>query len=180
MLSIFVPKIELFDESKDRFVTIQSQTLLLEHSLLSISKWESKWMKPFLDDKNKKTNEEVIDYIRCMSTRPIKREVLNALTIEDINSIVEYIDSPMTASSVTIIGNDKPRRETITSELIYYWMINAGVPFECEKWHLNRLLMLLKIFGAKNQTHKKINAKESARIQSDLNAQRRRMLKSKG
>ena len=181
MLKITIPKTEIFDENKEVFIYIKRTELILEHSLLSISKWESKWMKPFLDDSYEKTDEEVLDYIRCMSIREIDSNVLLGLRKKDIDSIIKYIDSPMTASSVTFYSPKKSnKKEKITSELIYYWMIASGIPFECEKWHLNRLLMLIKIFGAKNSSDKKVSASETAKMQSALNAKRRAMHKSKG
>lgn len=181
MLKIIIPKTEIFDEDKETFTYIKRTELILEHSLLSISKWESKWMKPFLDNSYEKTEQEILDYIRCMSIREIDSNVLMGLRPKDIESIVKYIDSPMTASTVTYHSPKKNiKKEKITSELIYYWMIVSGIPFECEKWHLNRLLMLIKIFGAKNSSDKKMSAAETAKMQSALNAKRRSMYKSKG
>lgn len=180
MIEIEIPKTELFDEETNKFINIEKQTLVLEHSLISLSRWESKWLKPFLDEKNKKTSEETLDYIRCMSIKPLKSDVLLGLTQRNIKEIVDYIDSPMTASTVTFFNEKKNKKnEKITSELIYYWMICAGIPFECEKWHLNRLLMLIKIFSAKN-SNEKMGKVEAAKMRSDLNKQRRKKLKSKG
>ena len=182
MLVLNIPEMELFDESTDRFVKIKPQTLKLEHSLISISKWESRWLKPFLTKENK-TREELLDYIRCMLLNPLVDDnVINYLSANDINKIIDYIDSPMTATTITVFENKKvnQKSETITSELIYYWMISAGIPFECEKWHINRLFSLLKICSVKNAPKTKTNTREYARTQSEINAKRRAMMRSKG
>lgn len=181
MLVLDIPDMELFDESTDKFITIKAQTLKLEHSLISISKWESKWQKPFLT-KEKKTKEELLDYIKCMIVNPLQNsDVVDYLPGNEVNKIVDYIDSPMTATTVTFFDDKKPKpkAETVTSELIYYWMISAGVPFECEKWHLNRLFALLKICSAKSAPNKKAS-KDVMRSQAALNAARRAKYNSKG
>lgn len=180
MLVLKIQDTELFDEETDRFIEIKSQVVKLEHSLLSISKWESKWCKPFLVDKNK-TSEEVLDYIRCMIVNPSKeQDIIPALRPEDIDKIINYINSPMTATTVTFFDAKNYKKETITSELIYYWMIAASIPMECEKWHLNRLFALIKICGAKNQNSKKVNSSSYLKRQAELNAKRRAKLHSKG
>lgn len=181
MLVLDIPERELFDESTDRFIKIKAQTLKLEHSLISISKWESKWLKPFLT-KERKTKEELLDYIKCMNTNPVQdTDIVQYLSADEINKIIEYIDSPMTATTVTFFDEKKPKskEETITSELIYYWMISAEIPFECEKWHINRLFALLKICSAKNAPKKKMT-KDMAQSQAALNAKRRAILKTRG
>ena len=182
MLILEIPETELFDESNDRFVYIKSQTVKLEHSLISISKWESKWEKPFLN-KDKKTKEEILDYIQCMFVNPAQdKNVVLAFSSKDIDKIIKYINASMTATTVTFFGKDpykKSKEETVTSELIYYWMITAGIPFECEKWHINRLFALLKICSAKNAPKKKMT-KDMAQSQAALNAKRRANLKSRG
>ena len=181
MLTLEIPETELFDESKDRFIYIKQQTVKLEHSLISISKWESKWEKPFLK-KDKKTKEEILDYIKCMFVNPAQdKNVVLCFSGKDIDKIIEYINAPMTATTVTFLEKDrtKTKEETITSELIYYWMISAGIPFECEKWHINRLFALLQICSAKNTPKKKMT-KDMAQSQAALNAKRRANLKSRG
>ena len=181
MLVLDIPERELFDESTDRFIKIKAQTLKLEHSLISISKWESRWLKPFLT-KEKKTQEELLDYIKCMNTNPVQdTDIVQYLSANELNKIIDYIDSPMTATTVTFFDEKKPKikEETVTSELIYYWMISAEIPFECEKWHINRLFALLKICSAKNAPKKKMT-KGMAQSQAALNAKRRANLKSRG
>ena len=181
MLVLDIPERELFDESTDRFIKTKAQTLKLEHSLISISKWESRWLKPFLT-KEKKTQEELLDYIKCMNTNPVQdTDIVQYLSANELNKIIEYINSPMTATTVTFFDEKKPRakEETVTSELIYYWMISAEIPFECEKWHINRLFALLKICSAKNAPKKKMT-KDMAQSQAALNAKRRANLKTRG
>jgi hypothetical protein len=180
MLQITVPAIELWDEVKEEFVNRKEQTLQLEHSLVSLSKWESKWHKPFLS-KTEKTNEETIDYIKCMTiTQNVDPETYNYLTRDNIDRITEYINDPMTATTFSDDKSGKTSREIITSELIYYWMIAANVPFECQKWHINRLITLIRVCGIKNSPPKKRSKKELMNRQAALNAARRKQLNSRG
>ena len=140
MLKITVPSSEQWDESKQEFVYTKECTLELEHSLVSLSKWESKWCKPF-NSKTDKTYEETIDYIRCMTLNSnVDPSVYSCLTNENINEINNYIEALMTATWFSKESQGKSNSEQITAELIYYWMIALGIPFECQKWHLNRLL----------------------------------------
>ena len=180
MLQITIPAVELWDERKQEFVTTKEQTLQLEHSLVSISKWESKWCKPFLS-KQEKTFEETLDYIKCMTITPnVDPEVYNYLTNKNIEEINNYINAPMTATYFSDDKTVKPSREQITAELIYYWMIALNIPFECQNWHLNRLLTLIKVCNIKNQPPKKISKKEIMRRNAALNAARRKQLNTKG
>lgn len=180
MLRIIIPSTEMWDEVNEKFVDSKEQVLQLEHSLVSLSKWESKWCKPFLSKENK-TFEETIDYIRCMTiNQHIPDEVYNCLTGENIREINEYISAPMTA---TRFGNDvmgKGSREQITSELIYYWMIALNIPFECQKWHINRLLTLIRVCNIKNQPSKKMSRREIMSRNTALNAARRKKLRTNG
>lgn len=179
MLNIVVPARELWDEVNEQFISIKEQKLQLEHSLISLSKWESKWRKPFLS-KKPMTHEEAIDYIRCMTlTQNVDPVVYYCLTNENIKEINDYIDSPMTAT--TFSDNKRsPNREVITAEIIYYWMIALNIPMECQKWHLNRLLTLVEVCNIKNSPKKKIPKKELASRNRALNSARRKMLNSKG
>lgn len=181
MLSITVPAIDGWDDDKQEFVDIKpSRTLSLEHSLISLSKWESKWCKPFISTKDK-TQEETIDYIKCMTlTQNVTDDVYNRLTFENIKQINEYINAPMTATWFSNDKNGKTSREQITSELIYYWMITLNIPFECQKWHLNRLLTLIRVCNIKNQPPKKMNRREILSRNAALNAARRKQLNTKG
>lgn len=180
MLQITIPAVELWDERKQEFVTTKEQTLQLEHSLVSLSKWESKWCKAFLT-KQGKTFEETLDYIKCMTiTQNVDPEVYNHLTNENIEEINKYIEAPMTATYFSDDKTAKSSREQITAELIYYWMIALNIPFECQKWHLNRLLTLIKVCNIKNQPPKKRSRKEIMSRNAALNAARRKQLNTRG
>lgn len=179
MLTITIPSQELFNDKTQEFVSIKGCTLQLEHSLVSLSKWESKWNKPFLS-KEKKSIAETLDYIRCMTiTQNINPEIYNFLTDKNIDDINNYIDAPMTATTFSDNGS-KDNREIVTSELIYYWMISLNVPMECQKWHLNRLLTLIRVCNVKNTPPKKMSRKEIMSRNAALNAARRKKLNSKG
>lgn len=180
MLRIIIPATEQWDESKNEFVYTKSQSLSLEHSLVSLSKWESKWCKPFLS-KEIKTAEETIDYIRCMTlTQNVDPNIYNYLTNENIIQVNRYIEAPMTATWFNSNNKGKPNSEQITSELIYYWMITLNIPFECQKWHLNRLLTLIRVCNVKNQPSKKMTKKELLSRNAALNAVRRKKTNTKG
>ncbi len=180
MLIITIPATEEFDEAKGEFVYTREQTLQLEHSLLSISKWESKWCKPFLG-KQDKTREEVIDYIKCMTlNKGIDENVYGCLTQKNFEAINAYIGAPMTATTFSEDKNGKKNREIITAELIYYWMISLNIPFECQKWHINRLLTLVRVCNIKNAPPKKMSKREIASRNARLNAARRQQLNTKG
>lgn len=181
MLQLIIPiSPEGWDEKKQEFVEPKNQVLKLEHSLVSLSKWESKWCKPFLS-KEPKTYEETIDYIKFMTiTQNVNPEVYDHLTRANIQAINDYISSPMTATTFYEDENDKRSREIVTAELIYYWMIALNIPFDCEKWHLNRLLTLVKVCNKKNTPPKKRSKSEIMRRNAALNAARRKQLNSKG
>ena len=181
MLQITIPKTELFDEARQEFIYVSKPvTLSLEHSLVSISKWEAKWKKPYLSNEEK-TVEEVIDYIRCMTiTQNVDPEVYYALTAENLKEIEEYIQDPHTATTINEIGRAKKSSEGVTSELIYYWMCSYQIPFEAQKWHLNRLMTLIRIAGIKNSPDKKMSKNDIYKNQRELNALRRAKSKSRG
>ena len=181
MLELTITFPELYDEGKGEFIPAKPpQTLKLEHSLVSLSKWESKWCKPYLT-KVPKTTEEVIDYIRCMTlTQNVDPNAYYYLTKEQCDKIADYIEAPMTATHVTIPDDGKRSREQVTSELIYYWMLSLNIPWECQKWHLNRLLTLIKVCNAKNTPPKKRSKQELRASYAALNAARRKKLNTKG
>ena len=180
MLRITIPAIELWDENKEEFINTKEQTLQLEHSLVSLSKWESKWNKPFLS-KDTKTEEEELDYIKCMTiTQNVDPNVYKFIPLNIREEIKEYINAPMTATWFSEDKNTKNSSEQITSELIYYWMVAQNIPFECEKWHLNRLITLIKICNIKSQPPKKMGKKAIMSRNAALNAARRKQLNTKG
>ena len=180
MLRITIPATELWDENKEEFINTKEQTLQLEHSLVSLSKWESKWNKPFLS-KDTKTEEEELDYIKCMTiTQNVDPNVYKFIPLNVREEIKEYINAPMSATWFSEDKNTKSSSEQITSELIYYWMIAQNIPFECEKWHLNRLITLIKICNIKSQPPKKMGKKAIMSRNAALNAARRKQLNTKG
>jgi hypothetical protein len=181
MLRIAVPVgPEEWDEEKEEFINPKIQTLQLEHSLVSLSKWESKWCKPFLSSKEK-TIEETMDYIKCMTiTQNVDPDLYNHLTAENIEKINQYIYAPMTATTFSDGKTNKPNREIITSELVYYWMVALNIPFECQKWHLNRLLTLIRICNVKNEPPKKMSKRDVMSRNAALNAARRKQFNTNG
>lgn len=180
MLEVVVPLIpEKWDEEKEEFIPPVTQVLQLEHSLVSLQKWESKWKKPFLS-KQEKTIEETIDYIKYMTiTQNVNPDIYNHLTDEHIRQINDYISDPMTA---TTFSNESrgSGREQVTAELVYYWMIALNIPFDCRKWHLNSLLTLIRVCNVKNSPPKKMSKGEIMSRNAALNAARRQKLNSKG
>lgn len=180
MLRLVIPARELWDGRKSQFVYTKEQTLQLEHSLISLSKWESKWQKAFLSRKEK-TQEESLDYIRCMLISPnVDPSVISALPGQAIETINEYISAPMTATYFREDKSERGSREVVTAELIYYWMISLNIPFECQKWHLNRLLALIRTCSIKNSPPKKRSTKEIMSQNAALNAARRKQLNTRG
>ena len=179
MLKLIIPAIEQYDETRNEFINTKEKILQLEHSLVSLSKWESKWCKPFLS-KEEKTFEESVDYIRCMTiTQHMNYDDYSGVTNAQIREVTKYIEAPMTA---TIFTKDKrpPNREVITAEIIYYWMVALNIPFECQKWHLNRLLTLINVCNVKNNPSKRMSRKELMNRNAALNAARRQSLNTKG
>ena len=182
MLTLQIPPREFFDERKQEFINFEGCSLQMEHSLISLSEWEAKWKKPFLNKPESRTNEELLDYFRCMTiTKNVNPLAFASLTQEHINTIVNYINDPMTATWFSEDGKPNKRpTEVVTSELIYYWMIAQNIPFECRKWHLNRLLTLIRVCNVKNNPPKKISKADIARRQRELNEQRKKKLGTKG
>ena len=183
MLSITIPAGEYYNSKTNEFVQVKEKNLLLEHSLVSISKWESKWHKPFLGVENK-TSEEIIDYVRCMTlTQNVPEKDYYRLTGENLKKIEEYIDDPMTATTFSEDkkpGQARSRKKVITSEEIYYWMIKANVTMECQKWHLNRLLTLIRVCNIKDAPSKKMGKKELMNRNRALNEARKKALNTTG
>lgn len=181
MLELVVGETEHFDETTNKFVKLGGITLELEHSLVALSKWESKFEKPFLSRDAEKTPEEVAYYIECMVVSGDAPEnLLSHLSQENIRAINEYIEMRMSATWFNENGPQKGSSEAVTSELIYYWMLTFQIPTECQYWHLNRLFNLIRICSIKQQKPQKMNTQDRAQQQRALNAKRRQELGSKG
>lgn len=179
-LTITIPERDFYDSASGRFITIKKTTLKLEYSLLSISKWESKWHKPYLSNKEK-TPEESLDFLRCMClSNDVDPVIFIALDAATVKQITDYISDPMTAT--TFHERDKkPSREIITSEIVYFWMTEYGIPFDpCEKWHFNKLTTLIRVAALKNAPPKKMGKREMLNQRNALNAQRRAKYHTRG
>lgn len=171
---------EGWDEEKQEFVEPSYQVLQLEHSLVSLSKWESKWHKSFLHTKDK-TYEETMDYIKCMTiTQNVNPEVYDHLSQRNVEEINNYINNPMTATTFAEDKNAKANREIVTAEIIYNWMFSLQIPMECQKWHLNRLIAMIRVSSIKNSSPKKMNKRDILSQNAAINAARRQKLNSKG
>ena len=180
MLKITIPQTELWDEVHEEFLNVKGQTLTLEHSLVSLSKWEAKWHKPFISTE-KKTLEETLDYARCMTlTQNVDPLVYLCLTDRNLEEINAYIEAPMTATWFSEKKGGAKSTQKVTSELIYYWMVSYQIPFECQKWHLNRLLTLIRVCNEENKPQKKKSQREIMRRNAELNAARRKKWHSRG
>ena len=180
MLTLVIPPSEWWNPKKNEFITYKGETLYMEHSLVSISKWEAEYCKPFLS-KQEKTVDEIRAYARCMTiNKTVDPLTFNSLTAENLKQINDYIDAPMSAVKFKKGNEGPPSRETITSELIYYWMVALNIPFSCEKWHLARLMNLIRICNIKNKPSKKRSNSELTRQRTALNAERKARLHTTG
>jgi hypothetical protein len=171
-LTVTIPEDVLFNEETNEFFYTKETKLKLEHSLVSISKWEANWEKPFLN--GIQPGEETIDYIRCMTLTQNVDPLVYLVIPRDIQQqISEYIDKPMTATTITEHGNRHNRRQIVTSELVYSWMIQLRIPIEFQKWHFNRLMTLIQVCQAKNEPSKKMSQREILQQNAAINAARR-------
>jgi hypothetical protein len=180
MLRLEVNLEELFDSGSKEF-SYRTFVLELEHSLVSLSKWESKFERAFLG-KQEKTDEETLWYIRAMVITPeVPEEVFEKMTQEHYSAINTHINAKMTATVIRELPGPKTQQEVITAELIYYWMVAMTIPFDpCQDWHLNRLLTLIRVCNVKSQPPRKMSHREVAKQQRELNAQRRQALGTRG
>ena len=181
MLTIRIPDQELFNDATQEFIKVKGRELRLEHSLVSLSKWESKFHKPFLT-KEDKTRAESIAYIKCMTmTQNVEDNVFKAIDAKVINQVSAYIEDPMTATSFSKLEEKRTiNREVITAEIIYYWMVALQIPMECQKWHLNRLLTLINVCNIKSQPKRKMTKGQIHARNRALNTERRQRFDSTG
>lgn len=182
MLQLKIEGTELFDEEAKKFITIKPQTLQLEHSLVSISKWEAKWKKPFMRQEPM-THEETIDYIRFMTVSPqnVDPDIYRCINDGHVKQVMDYIHDPMTATTITSKGPSHKSSQMITSELAYYYMTAYNIPFDpCQKWHFNRLLMLIRVCDEKQQKPKKMKQADAAKLNRQRNAARKAKYGTRG
>jgi hypothetical protein len=180
VLTITVPGVELYDEKKEVFFNLPEVTLSLEHSLVSLSKWESHWEKPFLGPEPK-TTEETIGYVKAMTLTPnIPDEIYGRLSNENLLAVNAYIGAKMSATWFN--EQKKPSREIVTAEVIYSWLVNLQIDWECQHWHLNRLFTLIKVVNQKNAPDKQPKRSRAEMIaeRNALNAKRRAELNTSG
>lgn len=180
MLTLDLPAVEAWDPKNEEFVWLEAATLKLEHSLYSISKWESKWKKSFISSREK-SMEETIDYFRCMSLNDdVDERYFKWMDQNTMKIISDYINDSMTATTITHQKDQKPSREIITAEIVYYWMVALQIPFECQYWHFNKLMTLIEVCNIKNQPPKKMPKSKALAQNRSLNAARRARHHSKG
>lgn len=181
MLELEIPEKELYNEATNEFLHSKPVTLRLEHSLVSISKWEAKWKKPFLLKNYSFPREELIDYVRCMTiSQNVDPSVYMLLTKSELEKVNAYIETDQTATKFSNLKS-RPNSQVVTSELVYYWMTVHNIPFECQKWHFSRLMALIQICSIRNNPEENKMSKRAIFEQNrQLNAQRRKAMNSKG
>ena len=181
MLTISLINQDFFDAETSEFIEYPDMEIQLEHSLISMSKWESLFEKPFLAP-GQRSRDEVLSYIGCMILTPgIDSSVVNRLGNNELSLIDAYISSKQSATTFgDLPARNKSSGETITSELIYYWMVAFNIPFECQTWHLNRLFSLIRILNLKQEKPKKMSRAEISARNAELNAKRRAALGTSG
>lgn len=173
MLKLLVKGVELFDQDRSEFITSEDIEVEFEHSLASLSKWEEKHKVPLMD-KGEKTPEQMLDYFRCMTlTSDVPTDVYSRLSVAQIHALNEYIGASVTATTVFEgPGKKKTNTEKITAELIYYWMVSFQIPFECQHWHLDKLLTLIKVCNVKNNAGKEVSKEDRMAWMKEQNALR--------
>lgn len=181
MLEITVPENEFYHPGQNRFITVPSCVLSLEHSLISIAKWESKWHIPYLNNSTKRTVAQELDYIRCMVIGTVKNDLIfSALSPENMQQIRDYIDDPMTATTFSKTQQPSKSRQIVTAEVLYARMFTNNIPMECQKWHLNRLLTLIRVCDTMSSPPTKMSKKQTAARYAEQNALRRARHNTKG
>lgn len=178
-IKIKIPSQEFYDEKKGEFFNVRETELTLEHSLYSLSKWESKWHIPYMT--SEKTNEQALDYLRCMTiTQNVDPEIYKYIPDTELLRIKAYTEDPMTATKITEEEGKGHSKKVLTSEVIYFYMLSYNIPADFDKWHLNRLLTLIRVFNEENKPKKKMSKQQAISRYASLNAARRAKLNSKG
>ena len=194
MLTLTIPGKQNWDPVKQEFLYTAPVELKLEHSLLSLAKWESKWHIPFLSNAGAMTREQGLDYLRCMTvSKGVPPEVYTRLTREQCDALNAYMNDPATATwfrgerkpNEPPPADTRPRRRTgsgteTTAEVIYSQMFQLGIPKECEKWHLNRLLTLIRVCQESQNPPKKMRSREWAAERKALNEKRKAKMHTRG
>lgn len=179
-IKINIPSQEFFDESTGEFTNVEGTSIVLEHSLISIAKWESKWHIPYLNNKDK-TIEQALDYLRCMTiTQNVDPEIYKYIPESESRRLEAYINDPMTATTITKQEGKGGSRKILTAEVIYFYMLSYNIPADFDKWHLNRLLTLIEVFNEENKPKKKMSKQQAISRYASLNAARRAKLNSAG
>lgn len=173
MLKLKIEGKEYYNEITDEFIDLPGGELELEHSLYALAGWESKWNKPFLTDKPK-TYEETISYLKFMTVNSdkVSPHLYSLVSQKDLDRVYKYMESSQTATWFTEHGKQPKSRKVITAEIIYYWMVSFNIPFECQYWHLNRLITLIRVCDINSKPPKKMSKQEAARQRMALNNQR--------
>lgn len=180
MLTLMVGGKESFDTKTEKFVKVGGTQLQLEHSLVSLSKWESKHEKPFLGQ-GTKSGEEIFDYVRCMLLdEETPEELLYELDEDNFREVNDYLDAKMSATWFSEQTHKPRSREVITAELIYYWMIQFQIPWEAQHWHLSRLFTLIQVCNHKAEKPKKMSKADIMARNRELNEQRKKQLGTTG
>lgn len=179
MLIIRVPQTEVFDSKTETFNYLPETVLKLEHSLISLSKWESRWHKPYLKPDPNRSVAETMDYIRCMSLTSIDLQTVSRLSSKDYETIQAYVNEQSTATTVKHVGGKK-NTQTVTSELIYAWMTELRIPWEAQKWHLSRLMTLIDVMNERQKPQQKMSKAQTAKQNAAINAARRARYNTRG
>lgn len=180
MLTLDIKGREYYDSDKEEFFKVPDTRITLEHSLISISKWESEFERPFMKD-DVKSQDELLYYIKCMAVDcVVNDDILLSFSQNDYDTLKQYMAKNMTATTISNSNNNKRNRDIITSEVLYYRMIALQIPFECQYWHINRLLMLINVCSLKNEPGKKLNKADLANQNRAINAARRNKLGTSG
>ena len=179
MLIIRVPQTEIFDSKTETFNYLPETVLKLEHSLISLSKWESRWHKPYLKPDPNRSVAETMDYIRCMSLTPVDLQTVSRLSSKDYETIQAYVNEQSTATTVKHVGGKK-NTQTVTSELIYAWMTELRIPWEAQKWHLSRLMTLIDVMNERQKPAQKMSKAQTAKQNAAINAARRARYNTRG